>query len=183
LGNAAAFSAGSAEQNDRRSLGMRLRRLTPLFAVPLLFSLAGGACGPRYVTGTQVEYSDEREAIAAVVERYRVAMEQRDADTIRKLASKSYYENGSTTDDPNDDYDAAGLEKVLGELKANVRTVRYAIEITAIEVADNLASVDYDYKAEFMYTAGEQDRWGTTNDKNRMTLRLEDGHWRISSGM
>jgi hypothetical protein len=162
---------------------MRLRRLTPFLAVPLMFGLVGTACGPRYVTGTQVEYSDEREAVAAVVERYRVALEQRDADTLRKLTSRSYYENGSTTDDPNDDYDAAGLEKVLGELKATVKTVRYAIEITGIEVADAVASVDYEYKAEFMYTAGEQDRWGTMNDKNRMTLRLEDGHWRISSGM
>jgi len=162
---------------------MRLRRLTPLFTVTLLLGLAGTACGPRYVTGTQVEYSDEREAVAAVVERYRVALEQRDADTIRKLTSKSYYENGSTTDDPNDDYDASGLEKVLGALKANVKTVRYAIEMTSIEVAETLASVDYEYNAEFMYTVGEQDRWGTTNDKNRLTLRLEDGHWRISSGM
>lgn len=160
---------------------MFLRVAQSLIAVTLLFSAA--ACGPRYVTGTKVEYSDEREAVAAVVERYRVALEQRDTNALRALVSKTYYENGSTTDDPNDDYDAAGLEKVLGELKGNVKTVRYSVEITDILVNEEFASVDFDYKAEYLYSLGEQDRWGTTNDKNRMTMRLEDGHWRISSGL
>lgn len=160
---------------------MFFRVAQSLFAVTLLFSAA--ACGPRYVTGTKVEYSDEREAVAAVVERYRVALEQRDTNALRALVSKSYYENGSTTDDPNDDYDAAGLEKVLGELKGNVKTVRYSVEISDIQVNEEFASVDFDYKAEYLYSLGEQDRWGTTNDKNRMTMRLEDGHWRISSGL
>jgi hypothetical protein len=102
---------------------------------------------------------------------------------VRALVSKSYYENGSTTDDPNDDYDAAGLEKVLGELKGSVKTVRYSIEITDIVISEEYASCDFDYKAEYLYTLGEQDRWGTSTDKNRMSFRLEDGHWRISSGL
>ncbi len=160
---------------------MFLRLAQSLFACSLLLSAA--ACGPRYVTGTKVEYSDEKEAVAAVVERYRVALEQRDPNAVRALISKSYYENGSTTDDPNDDYDAAGLEKVLGELKGSVKTVRYSIEITDIVVSEEYASCDFDYKAEYLYTLGEQDRWGTSTDKNRMAFRLEDGHWRISSGL
>lgn len=160
---------------------MFFRAVPSLIALTLLMSAA--ACGPRYVTGTKVEYSDEREAVAAIVERYRVALEQRDTNALRSLVSKSYYENGSTTDDPNDDYDAAGLEKVFGELKGNVKTVRYSVEITDIQVNEEYASVDIDYKAEYLYTLGEQDRWGTTNDKNRMTMRLEDGNWRISGGL
>lgn len=162
---------------------MSRRSFAACLSLALTVSLSAAACGPRYVTGTKVEYSDEREAVAAVVERYRVAMEQRDANALRSLVSKTYYENGSTTDDPNDDYDVAGLEKVLGELKGNVKTVRYSMDITDIVVSEEYASVDVDYKAEFLYTLGEQDRWGTTTDKNRMTLRLEDGHWRISSGL
>ena len=160
---------------------MFFRAVPSLIALTLRMSAA--ACGPRYVTGTKVEYSDEREAVAAIVERYRVALEQRDTNALRSLVSKSYYENGSTTDDPNDDYDAAGLEKVFGELKGNVKTVRYSVEITDIQVNEEYASVDIDYKAEYLYTLGEQDRWGTTNDKNRMTMRLEDGNWRISGGL
>ena len=160
---------------------MFFRAVPSLIALTLLMSAA--ACGPRYVTGTKVEYSDEREAVAAIVERYRVALEQRDTNALRSLVSKSYYENGSRTDDTNDDYDAAGLEKVFGELKGNVKTVRYSVEITDIQVNEEYASVDIDYKAEYLYTLGEQDRWGTTNDKNRMTMRLEDGNWRISGGL
>lgn len=162
-------------------MSMRLAR--PFALLSLLSLTALGACGPRYVTGTKVEYSDEREEVAQIVERYRRAVEQRDEAALRALASKNYYENGSTTDDPNDDYDVLGLEKVLGELKGTVKAVKYAVEIGAIEVVEDGASVDFDYKTQFLYTVGEQDRWATSSDKNRLVLRREDGAWKIVSGM
>lgn len=161
------------------------RKFRSSLAAALLVTLVGTlpACGPRYVTGTKVEYSEEREQVAEVVERYRLALERRDVEALRQLASKNYYENASTTDDPNDDYDVNGLEKVFGELKGNVKTVKYAIDITDIQVIDDAASVDFEFKAQFLYNVAEQERWGTSSDKNRLVLRREDGHWRIVSGM
>ena len=74
---------------------------------PVFLLLAGTvlfACGPRYVTGTEIEYSDSKQEIANLVERYRVAMQQQDVAGLRSIASRDYYENGSTTTNADDDY-------------------------------------------------------------------------------
>lgn len=153
--------------------------------------LAGGltltgltGCGPRYVPGTQIEMTDEVEVLVDLTERYRLAVEQRDASALRELASPRYYENGSTTHDPSDDYDYRGLEKVLSDLRAHVKDIKYDIQIVDIHLmSEDLAHVDYDYKSQYRFTLGEQDRWETVDDRNRLTFKNEDGRWRIVSGM
>ncbi|MCA9547950.1 MAG: nuclear transport factor 2 family protein [Myxococcales bacterium] len=152
-----------------------------LLAVVSTGTLTG--CGPRYVTNTEIEYTEPKQALANLVERYRVAMEQRDADAIRALVSRRYYENGSTTNDPADDYDYAGLNKVLADLENHVKAVKYEIEIQAIDVYEDTATVDYEYHSQFMYAVGPQDRWSTAADRNRLTFRKEHGDWRIVSGL
>ena len=160
---------------------------TDLYIVaPLSFLLLCSgllACSPQYVKGTEVEYSDEKQGVADVIERYRVAVERRDVDALRSLTSLDYYENGSTTDTPDDDYDYNGLEKVFAELKNTVRAVKYEITIKAIEVIENQARVDYAYRGQYLFAAGEEDRWATVSDENRLTLRRESGTWRILAGM
>ena len=51
-----------------------------------------------------MSYTPEKQAVADVIERYRQAVETRDVSVLRTLASDGYYENGSTTSDPVDDY-------------------------------------------------------------------------------
>ncbi len=152
------------------------------FVVSLALLGAVG-CGPRYVKGTEIEYSDEKQALADVVERYRVAVEQRDTDALRALASRGYYENGSTTTDPSDDYDYRGLEQLLVDVQNTVKAVKYDIEIEAIEILGERATVDYAYRSQYLVTVGEQDKWATAADRNRLSMRMEDGRWRIVSGM
>ncbi|MFN3199846.1 MAG: nuclear transport factor 2 family protein [Bradymonadia bacterium] len=153
-------------------------------ALLLAGSLSLTACGPRYVPGTQIEMTDEVEVVVNLVERYRVAVEQRDAEALRSLASRRYYENGSTTNDPSDDYDYRGLEKVLSDLKSHVKDIKYNITIVDVQILnDEIAQVDYDYTSQYQYTLGEQDRWETVDDRNRLTFRNEDGNWRILNGM
>ncbi len=118
-----------------------------LFLGLLCAGLSG--CSPKFVKGTEVTYSDEKQGVADVIERYRVAVEKRDVDTLRSLTSLDYYENGSTTTNPDDDYDYNGLEKVFAELKNTVRAVKYEIKIKAIEVIENEARVDYSYRGQF----------------------------------
>lgn len=141
------------------------------------------ACGPRYVQGTEVEYSPEKAEIAQVIERYRQAVVLRDTQALRELTSDGYYENGSTTVDAADDYDRSGFEKVLSQLKENVKAVKYDIEIADIEVKATMARVDYSYKGHYLYVVAGQERWKTAADKNRITLRKEGSTWRILSGM
>ncbi len=162
-----------------------MTRTIKLVAVTFIIALAtfSSGCTKKYVKGTKVKYSTEKQELANVVERYRVAVEQRDADTLRKLTSLNYYENGSTTTDPKDDYDFNGLEKVFADLKNTVKTVKYAIVIKDIHVLGETARVDYEYKSQYLLAVGDQDRWATRSDKNRLTLRREEGEWRILAGM
>ncbi len=145
--------------------------------------VATTGCGPKYVKGTKIEYSDDKQALADIVERYRLAMEQRDVEALRALASRDYYENGSTTTDPTDDYGYAGLEQVFSDLKNNVKEIRYEIDITSIAILGEAATVDFEYTGQYLFTVGERDRWETVTDKNRLTLRQEEGAWRIVNGM
>jgi ketosteroid isomerase-like protein len=165
--------------------GMK-RSLTLACALVLGAGLLGAAgCGPRYVEGTKVEYTAEKQRLADLIERYRLAMEQRDVEALRALASRDYYENGSTTTDPADDYGYDGLERLFVDVKNNVKDVKYTVEIKEIRVMaeGESAHVDLEYTGQYLFTIGERDRWETVTDKNRLTLRKEDGNWRIISGM
>jgi hypothetical protein len=152
-------------------------------ATLLVASTLLAACGPQYIKGTEIKYSDAKHEIAMVVERYRVAMEQQDVTALRSIASRDYYENGSTTTDARDDYGYDGLERVFVDLENTVKAVKYKIEISQIDVMGSSATVNYDYESQFLYTVGERDSWGTKSDKNRLTLRKEKGLWRILGGM
>jgi len=161
---------------------MRLRTMMS-WAVLGAAMVGTTGCGPKYVKNTKIEYTSQKQALADVVERYRVAMEQRDVEALRALASRDYYENGSTTTDPGDDYGYEGLERVFADIKNNVKEIRYEIEIKAIDILGEAATVDYAFSGQYLFTVGERDRWETTTDTNRLTLRQEDGTWRVVSGM
>ena len=157
------------------------RILAAVLLVVSAASLVG--CGKQYVKGTTVKYTAERQQLADLVERYRRAVEMRDAESLRKMASLNYYENGSTTTKAEDDYDFNGLQKVLADLKNQVKAVKYAITIKDIHVLGETARVDYEYESQYLIAVGEQDRWATHGDKNRLTFRREEGEWRILAGM
>ncbi|MCA9540008.1 MAG: nuclear transport factor 2 family protein [Myxococcales bacterium] len=154
-----------------------------LSACVLAFTLGAVGCTPSYVRGTNIAYTSEKQALADVVERYRQAVESRDAATLQALASNDYYENASTTTDPSDDYGTQGLAQVLTDLRNAVKEVRYDVDIKSIETLGETATVDYEYRGQYLFTVGERDRWETVSDQNRLTLRKEAGQWRILSGM
>lgn len=158
-----------------------VRILAAILLVTSVSTLVG--CGKRYVKGTTVKYSAEKQQLADVVEQYRQAVERRDADALRKMASLNYYENASTTTKAEDDYDFNGLQKVLADLKNQVKAVKYSISIKDIHILGETARVDYEYKSQYLIAVGEQDRWATHGDKNRLTFRREEGEWRILAGM
>ena len=162
-----------------------LSRVSAALLLSLSLSLLMGlnACTPTYVSRTKVPYSPERQEVADLIERYRVALEQRDMEAIKAMTSEGYYENASTTDDPSDDYDRRGLLAVLDKMKTQVKAVKYNVKITQIEVLANAATVDVEYTGQYLFTFEERDRWKTHADKNRLTLRREEGAWKIVSGL
>lgn len=150
----------------------------------LMLSFGVMACTPAFVKGTDIEYSPERQEIADFIEKYRVAMEQRDFDALKDMVSSRYYENGSTTDDPSDDYDFTGFLKVAQDMKQRVKAVKYKIKLTQIDIMDESAAVDLEITGQYLITHQEQDRWETYADKNRVTLGKDKlGHWKVMSGL
>jgi hypothetical protein len=141
-------------------------------------------CTPVYVRGTQIDYTPDRQEVAQVIETYRKAIEDRDVTTLKSLASEHYYENGSTTNNPGDDYDYSGLYSVLEKLGGQVKAVKYSLTIKSINILKDSAAIDVEYTGQFLYTVNEQDRWSTYADKNRITLKRDrQRKWKFISGM
>jgi hypothetical protein len=141
-------------------------------------------CTPVYVRGTQIDYTPDRQEVAQVIETYRKAIENRDVTTLKSLASEHYYENGSTTGNPGDDYDYSGLYSVLEKLGSQVKAVKYSLTIKSINILKDSAAIDVEYTGQFLYTVNEQDRWSTYADKNRITLKRDrQRKWKFISGM
>ncbi len=150
----------------------------------LLAALLLSACGPTYVTNTRIPYTAEKQELADIVEKYRVALEERDIDTLKTLISKDYYENASTTDDATDDYGYDAIEGILADLKSQVSAAKVEIDITAIQIVGEAAIVDLSYKSHYLYSStGEDKHWETASDKNRITFQREDDTWRVISGL
>lgn len=161
-----------------------LRRLGAFSLVTLVTCVTLFGCTPAFVKGTDVDYTPERQEVANFVERYRQALERRDFDTLKDMVSSNYYENGSTTNDPSDDYGFSGFLNVQNKMRTSIKAVKYAIKITNIEVMDKSAAVDYEFSGQYLFTHEERDRWDTYADKNRLTLGKDKlGHWKILSGL
>ncbi len=160
---------------------MKLKSRVGGLALLIIAALLG--CAPSYVKGTDIEYSPERQALADIVESYRKALEERDQQTLMRLADDKYYENGSTTSEPSDDFDYKGLKRVTSDLHELVKAVKYQIKITSIDLYDERATVDFEYEGQYLFSAGEQDKWATAADKNRLTFRKKGKEWLIISGM
>ena len=156
-----------------------MRTLAPLILVCLL-----GACGPKYIKGTQVPDTPENRVIAELVERYRLAVEQRDINAIKEMVSRRYFSNAGTTADPNDDYGYEQLEqKVLPQLQESAKQVQYVINLRRIEVTGDKAVAEFEYYYKVFYVDGGKDRWIAKSDFNRLEFAREDGVWRIVSGL
>ncbi len=141
-------------------------------------------CGPSLIPGTRVADTAKNREIHSMVETYRQAVEERDADTIAKLVSRRYYENASTTDKQTDDYGYDQLMKaVLVELKENVKKAQYRIVLRKVIFQGNRAQAEYEYFWRFLYTEGGRDQWVAKNDFNRLDFVREDGSWKIISGL
>src|SRR4051794_35911350 len=122
----------------------------------LLF--VSGCATVAVIPGTTVHDTKQNREILEICEKYRRAMEERDAATLLALAHPQYYED-SGTPKGDDDYGYQGLRDVLGKRLAQLRTLRYNIEYRSIEIEGNHARVDIRYDASFQLATEMGDRW------------------------
>ena len=118
----------------------------PLFP-GLLLSLALG-CASSRIPNTDVPDTSENRDIIAFCERYRRAVEGRDARALLAMASPRYFEDGGTPDG-SDDYGLDGLQRLLTAWADEVNEVRYEIRYRRVSVSDTDARRLH---VEFTYT-------------------------------
>jgi hypothetical protein len=154
--------------------------------VPMvLVLLATVACGPKYLVNTEVEDTPQNHVIADLIERYRVAIEQRDIGALKELVSRRYFSNAGTTAESSDDYGYEQLEKkVLPLLQENVKSVQYVVNLKKVTFkGETRAFAAFEYYYKFFYVEGGKDRWAAKNDFAELEFALEDGVWRIVGGL
>jgi hypothetical protein len=151
------------------------------FAAGLVLSL-GGCAALRTIPGTTVADTHQNRDILNVCERYRHALEDRDATQLLALAHPQYYED-SGTPKADDDYGYEGLKEVLAKRLSAVRTIRYNIEYRKIEVSGTRARVDIRYDASFQLATEMGDRWERKQNDKRIELESDRGRWLIIGGM
>lgn len=161
-----------------------LRHLAILLPLGLLT-----ACGGQFVESpiidptAEIRATDETEDITELMEEYAEALESLDTDRIDALMSRDYYENSGTTDTTADDYGYATVPEMYATLRDHVEDVRVELAVHDIIVEDDRADVLFEYSFTMLYMIGEESRWETDRDVNRIQLRREDVGWRIVSGL
>ena len=109
-------------------------------------------CATTRIANTDVPDTAENRDIVAFCERYRHAVEARDARTLLAMASPRYFEDAGTPDGA-DDYGVEGLSRLLTLWADEVNEVRYEIRYRRITIPqDNPDRIQVDYTYTGSYT-------------------------------
>jgi hypothetical protein len=162
---------------------------SPLRSLPLVALLALAGCPPPlYIPGTRVADTNLNRELINVCEKYRHALEDRDAETLLAMASPLYFED-SGTPKAEDDYGYEGLKQVINARLAALKAVRYTVEYRNIEVkVDHAikgarASVDIRYDASYQLATELGDRWERKQNDKRLELEYDGNKWMFTAGM
>lgn len=149
-----------------------------------LFAVTGalGCATYAVIPGTTVVDTKVNRDILDVCERYRKAMEERDAATLLALADPHYYED-SGTPKGDDDYGYEGLKEVLSKRLPALKTLRYNIQYRKITVEGDHAKVDIRYDASYQLATEMGDRWERKQNDKELELEKNGDRWLIVAGM
>lgn len=151
---------------------------------------AGCAGRTAYVAGTRVPYSDNNKSAIEAVEKYRLALERRDADALMLMAHKQYWED-SGTPTGGDDYGYDGLREVLKSRLQKASEIRYSVRYVGVHQTCTgelrpgcRAGVDVMIDASYTISdsRGNPSR-PDKRDQNQLLLEWNGRKWLFLSGM
>jgi hypothetical protein len=143
--------------------------------------IALGACAPRLIPGTDIPKTKDTEAIVALVDKYRQALEKKDIDGLMSLVSESYRDTSGTAT-PDDDLDYVRLREILPGRLVKLEDVRVDIEIRRIDVTGDTAEAIFRFDTHFKMPAFKS-QTQSESDLSRMLLAKVGGVWKIVSGL
>jgi len=161
---------------------MKIRALAFLIATALVVSAAGCSANSAYIRGTHVEDTSENRTIIGVVERYRLAVERKDAPGLMKMAAKSYWEDGGTPTGA-DDYGYDGLREVLIGRFQRADDIRYSMKYVKVRRQGQRAYVEVIIDASYTISASGGEQRMDQRDQNELVLEWDGEHWMFVSGM
>ncbi|NTX64688.1 DUF4440 domain-containing protein [Myxococcus sp. CA051A] len=154
-----------------------LIRFLALCALTLL-----AACAPKRIPGTEIDDTSDTRAILSVMEQYRSAIEARDAKGIQALVSKDFREDGGTPGDPEDDLNTANLVPYLETLFPQLQSPKVELDVRRVQAGKDMATAIYYWKVSWRMPSLTP-RPQKEAELEQMVFRLEDGRWKILSGI
>jgi hypothetical protein len=141
------------------------------------------ACEAALIPNTRIEDTGDNRDVVEFIEKYRLAIETRNANALLALASQNYFDDMGTPGG-TDDIDYDGLKQGLGRLREEVLGARYQISYRAVTFdTESRVLVDMLYTGWFRINTSEGPVWKRRLEPHRIVLAREDGHLRIVSGM
>jgi hypothetical protein len=141
-------------------------------------------CSARKIPGTELDDTDDTRAILDVMERYRLAVEQRDAQTIVSLADESFKDDGGSAT-PDDDLDYRDLSTKLPERLKRLEDVRLELNVRKIEFTEDQSSAraTYTYSTTFRMPGLTSKAQSESEIKQMIFKRVDKRVWKIVSGV
>ena len=149
-------------------------------AAGLLLLVAPG-CASRRIPGTDILDNDDTRAILQVMERYRAALEARDAGAIRGLVAESFRDDAGT-DALDDDLTYANLADELPARLERLEQVRIELNVRRIAVQEDRAAAIYYWNASYR-TPKLTDKAHQESELEQMVFERVGGAWKIVSGL
>ncbi len=148
----------------------------------LLLAVAGAACSPKLLPGTDIRDTKDTKAIFGVVQEYVRAMNARDAAAVLVQVSPDYFDDAGTPE-PADDLDRERLEKALAEDLAKVDATKLALTLRKIEAQDDTAFAEVFYESYYRVQTPSGPVARRDSDVHRIRLKRIAGAWKISGGL
>lgn len=145
--------------------------------------LAASGCTPKRIPGTDIEDTPESRAILEVMEKYRRAVEARDASGVLALVADSFKDDGGTPS-PEDDLDYQGLTERLPQAMARLEDVRLEMTVRKVEIdkSAGTARAVYTYTTSFRMP-GLTTRPQSESEIKEMFFKRVGEQWKITSGI
>jgi hypothetical protein len=141
-------------------------------------------CTPKKIPGTDLDDSDDTRAILDVMEKYRVALEKRDAQSIIGLADESFKDDGGSAN-PDDDYNYHDLYTKLPETLKRLGDIRLELNVRKIELSEDTTSAraTFTYTQSYMMPGLQAKKQSDTEIKQMILKKVDKGTWKIVSGV
>lgn len=157
------------------TLKTAVRNGAVMLVVMAMFAIFSG-CGANLIPNTDVPNTAENREVVDFAERYRQAIQERNAARLLGLVSDQYFDDNGTLEG-DDDMDYQAVQETLARWNEDVRDVRYEVRYRRVTRSQDRVFVDYTYTGSFKLRTPNGDRWSRRLADNRLELiRLGDGY-------